>query len=185
VVIGLPIIHFLTTATMTKHRNRKHLTLLERCLRDVKTGKLWLSAADRRKYQSRFGELGVEVSKPFTGEEALLSAWCQSLSTERGIVLYELARLTDPTLPPLVADLERWPKAQREEYLLLRIQAKLHHLFETKEVILAWLEAYQCDRYLTPGETGEFDGAAIVELDRVLTEMIEGKPDADPRPPIT
>lgn len=161
---------------MTRHRHKKPLNLLERCLRDVKTGKLWLSAADRRKYQSRFGELGVEVSQPFTGEEALLSAWCQSLSTERGIVLYELARLEDPSLPPLVTDLERWPKAQREKYLLLRIQARLHYLFETKEVIAAWLEAYQCDRYLTPGETGEFDGAAIVELDRVLTAMIGEKP---------
>jgi hypothetical protein len=185
VVIGLPIIHFLTTATMTNHRNRKHLTLLDRCLRDVKTGKLWLSAADWRKYQSRFGVLGVEVSQPFTGEEALLSTWCQSLTPERGIVLYELTRLTDSSLPPLVTDLERWPKAQREEYLMLRIQAKLHHLFETQEIILTWLEAYQCECYLKPGETGEFDGAAIVELDRVLTEMIEGKPDADPRPPIT
>ncbi len=170
---------------MTNHRNRKHLTLIERCLRDVKTGKLWLSAADRRKYQSRFGELGVEVSQHFTGEEALLSAWCQSLSPERGIVLYERTRLTDSSLPPLVTDLERWPKAQREEYLLLRIQAKLHHLFEVQEVILAWLEAYQCDRYLTPGETGEFDGAAIAAPDRVPPQLLRGKPDADPRPPIT
>jgi hypothetical protein len=161
---------------MTKHRHKKRRTLLERCLRDVKTGKIWLSAADRCKYQSRFGELGVEVSQPFTGEEALLSTWCQSLSTERGIVLYELVRLTDPSLPLLVTDLERWPKEQREEYLLLRIQAKLHHLFETMEVILAWLDAYQCERYLTPGVADEFDGAAIVELDRVLTEMIKKKP---------
>jgi len=149
------------------------MTLLDRCLRDVKTGRLWLSAADRQKYQSRFGELGVKAGESFDGEEALLSAWCQSLSPERGIVLYEVARLDDPSLPPLVTDLERWPKEQRQEYLLLRIQAKLHHLFETKEVILAWLKTYLDERCVVLKGTLEFDGESIVELDRVLTEMVE------------
>ena len=157
---------------MTKHRNKKRPTLLDRCLRDVKTGRLWLSAAARQKYQSRFGELGVKAGESFDGEEAVLSAWCQSLSPERGIVLYEVARLTDPSLPPLVTDLERWPKEQREEYLLLRIQAKLHHLFETREIILAWLETYLNDRVALK-ETAGVDGEAIVDLDRVLTELIE------------
>lgn len=165
---------------MTQHRNKKPMTLLDRCLRDVKTGRLWLSAADRQKYQQRFGELGVKVGESFDGEEALLSAWCQSLSPERGIVLYEVARLTDPSLPPLVTDLERWPKEQREEYLLLRIQAKLHHLFETKEVILAWLKTYLDERGAALKGTVEFDGEAIVELDRVLTEIVEkGRKTAD------
>lgn len=165
---------------MTQPRNKKRPTLLDRCLRDVKTGRLWLSAADRQKYQSRFGELGVKAGESFDGEEALLSAWCQSLSPERGIVLYEVARLTDPSLPPLVTDLERWPKEQREEYLRLRIQAKLHHLFETKEIILAWLKTYLDDRCVARKGTIEFDGEAIVELDRVLTEMTEqGRETAD------
>ena len=163
---------------MTKNRNKKRSNLLDRCLRDVKTGKLWLSPTDRRRYQERFGELGVKVSEPFAGEEALLSAWCQSLSPERGIVLYELVRLDDPSLPPLVTDLEHWPKAQREEYLLLRIQAKLHHLFEIREVIDAWLEAYLCDRCVALKGTLEFDGEAIVELDQALTELIEKRPAA-------
>lgn len=158
---------------MTQQRNKKPMTLLDRCLRDVKTGRLWLSVADRQKYQSRFGELGVKAGESFDGEEAVLSAWCQSLSPERGIVLYEVARLTDPSLPPLVPDLERWPKAQREEYLLLRIQAKLHHLFETKEIILAWLETYLDERGAALKGMVEFDAEAIVELDRVLTEMVE------------
>lgn len=157
---------------MTKHRNQKRSNLLDRCLRDVKSGKLWLSATDRRKYQCRFGELGVKVSEPFVSEEALLDTWCQSLPLDRGIVLYELARLTDPSLPPLVTDLDRWPKAQRAEYLLLRIRAKLHHLFETKEAIQAWLTAYLRDRHEPREGRDDFDGAAIADLDRVLTEMI-------------
>ena len=157
---------------MTKHRNQTRSNLLDRCLRDVKTGRLWLSAADRKKYQSPFGELGVKVSKPFANEETLLNAWCHSLTPEHGIVLYELARLADPSLPPLVTDLDRWPKAQREEYLLLRIRAKLHHLFEAKEVIRAWLTAYLRNHHEPREGIDDSDGTAIADLDRVLTEMI-------------
>lgn len=166
---------------MTKHRNQKRSNLLDRCLRDVKSGKLWLSAIDRRKYLYRFGRLGVKVSKPFAGEEALLNAWCQSLSPEHGIVLYELARLADPSLPPLVTDLDRWPKARREQYLMLRIQARLHHLFETEEAIRAWLDAYLSDRHATLKGTVEFDGEVIVDLDRALTELVgkESKTDSE------
>lgn len=166
---------------MTKHRSKKRSNLLDRCLRDVKSGQLWLSATDRRKYQCRFGELGVKVSKPFASEEALLSAWCQSLSPERGIVLYELARLSDPSLPPLVTELDRWPKARREQYLMLRVQARLHHLFETEEAIRAWLDAYLSDRHATLKGTVEFDGQVIVDLDRAIAELIakESKTDGE------
>lgn len=160
---------------MTKHRDKKRFNLLRRCLRDMKTGQLWLSLADRHKYGERFGELGVDVSQPFTDETTLLSTWWQSLSDDRRIVLYEFCRLRDPSLEPLVTDTAAWPPEDRDEYLLLCCEAKLQYLFDTPEAIRAWLidhvreHADPTKKPVDPGSTG------IVELNRALDDLIEQK----------
>ncbi len=154
-------------------QTKKPSTLLARCLRDMKTGQLWLSVADRRKYQERFGELGVDVSQPFTDESTLLSTWWLSLPDDRRVVLYEFCRLRDPSLEPLVTDIEGWPSEDREEYLLLCCEAKLQYLFGTREAIQAWL-IDQVREYYNPVEkTIDLGSAGIAELNRTLDDLIE------------
>lgn len=154
---------------------KKPSTLLGRCLRDMKTGRLWLSLADRDLYKQRFGELGVDVNQPFTGETELLGTWWHSLSDDRRIVLYEYCRLRDPSLEPLVTDIEGWPLEDREEYLWLRCEAKLQYLFRTREAIQAWLADYAREHCDPVEKTIDLGGEGAAQLNRALDELIDRK----------
>lgn len=157
---------------MTKHRNQTRSTLLARCLRDMKTGQLWLSLADRDLYKERFGELGVDVNQPFTDETKLLSTWWHSLSDNRRIVLYEYCRLHDPSLEPLVTDIDDWPQEDRDEYLWLCCEAKLQYLFRTREAIKAWLTDYAREHFDPVEKTLDVGNDGVARLNRALDELI-------------
>lgn len=154
---------------MTRSVKMDMFAFLDRCVEDTGRGTLYLSKADREHLRKDFGQIGRDVRRGFAGLRDLLRTYLETLPPERFYVVYETARLLDPTLADPLDDFARFPGIARSDYLAIRILAKLHVLGLDLDHPRTWMRDHVDPRYLSAEGGLDFDDEALIlELDREL-----------------
>lgn len=155
----------------------RYFEFLDRCLKDIRTGKLYPAARDRDRINANLDRAGLAGKRSFKNAEELLVDYLEGMDEVEAVLLYEHARIQKEELPDPLEDLETWTDLPLHDYLVIRITVKLNALGADKNKYPQWVSDHIGTRYLSPsGQIAFADQELIFELDRVLDKkLLEAK----------
>jgi len=161
---------------MTQPIQQDLFAFLDRCIKDIGSGTIYLSKQDRERYRKAFALVGRDVRRGFGCQNDLLGTYLRSLPPKRFFIVYEVARVLNPKLADPLDDFERWPAIEREDYLAVRILTKLNVLRADLNHLESWIQDHIGAHYLSVEGGLDFDDEErILELDRMLALRVAEK----------
>lgn len=152
-------------------KNKGLLSFIDRCLTDVRTGKVILSKRDQKLLRREFASIGRDVRRPFKDEEDLLHAFFRTLDEVDFFLFYEKLRLIVSDDDDPLDDLSAWTDISQSAYLAIRIIAKLNLLRADGENLEDWVCEHFGDGYMNnEGRIAFEDEARMIEFDKVLED---------------
>ena len=148
------------------------MSFMNRLLKDVETGKLYINKRDHENLRKKFLTTGFDVKQPFDSEEHLIEEYMGAIDRHEFMLVYETMRIHEPHHDDPLDDLE-WTGMSRSEYLVMRLLAKITYLDIVEESLTEWFVAEASEWYLDHKGNIRCDNEdLLLETDRVLSERI-------------
>ena len=150
-----------------------YFDFLDRCLKDIRTGKLYPAKRDQERIQKNLERAGHGGKRSFGSSEELLGDYFSGMDEIETFMVIEHVRVLQGGLPDPLEDFAAWTDLPLREYLIIRIIVKLNALGVEKNEYAQWVGSEIGERFLnSSGRIAFADEELILELDRLLDERL-------------
>jgi len=154
-------------------KRESYFDFLDRCLKDIRTGKLYPAKRDREQINKNLERAGLAGKQSFGSSEELLGDYFGGMDVIEKFMVIEHVRVLQGGLPDPLEDLASWTDLTLREYLVIRIIVKLNALGVEKNEYAQWVGSQIGKRFLNSSGTIAFaDEELTLELDRMLDKKL-------------
>jgi hypothetical protein len=154
-------------------KKENYFDFIDRCLKDLTTGRIRVSRRDRQYVSANLQRAGYGTKRSFQNTDELIDAYIDGMDDVEAMLVFEHLRITQGDLPDPLDVLEDWTDLSRREYLGIRIIVKLNHLGVESFNFSQWVIDHFGSQFVdADGRIAYRNEKLMLVLDRVLAEMV-------------
>jgi hypothetical protein len=160
----------------TEMKKEGYFEFVERCLKDLTTGRIRVSKRDQQRVAANLRRAGSGSKRSFRDSDELTDAYVDGMDDIEAMLVFEHLRLTQGDLPDPIDELADWTDLSRREYVGIRIIVKLNLLGVVSTDFPNWVSQHCGNRFI--GEDGRIafaDEARMLELDQALADLVHDR----------